>query len=84
MVGRAANDDNFDNGVDLFEYRIPVTGGGTYQVIANLIYQPLAYGHLEYLFRDTIVPEVDQFKTIYDNTELKTETISTAIGQHVQ
>ncbi len=84
VIGRAANDDNFDDGADLFEYRIPVTGGGTYQVIANLIYQPLAYGHLEYLFRDTVVPEVDQFKTIYDNTELKTETISTAIGQHVQ
>ena len=84
VVGRAANDGNFDDGTDLFEYRIPVSQGGTYQVIANLIYQPLAYGHLEHLFRDTIVPEVDQFKTIYDNTELKTETISTATSQHVQ
>jgi len=84
VVGRAANDGNFDNGTDLFEYRIPVTRGGTYQIVANLIYQPFAYGHLEYLFRDTIVPEVDHFKTIYDNTELRTETISTAISQHVQ
>jgi len=84
VVGKAANDDNFDNGTDLFEYRIPVTRTGTYQIVANLIYQPLAYGHLEYLFRDTIVPEVDHFKTIYDNTTLRVETISTAISQHVQ
>lgn len=84
VIGRAANDGNFDNGGDLFEYRIPVTSAGTYQIVANLIYQPFAYGHLEFLFQDTIVPEVDQFKTIYDNTELRTETISTAISQHVQ
>ncbi len=82
VVGRAATDDNFDNGSDTFEYRIPVTQNGNYFVVADLVYQPMAYGHLEYLFRDTDVPEVDQFKTIYDNTELKVETISSAIAQH--
>jgi len=82
VIGNAANDANFDNGSDLFEYRIPVTRSGTYNIIADLVYQPMAFGHLEFLFTDTDVPEVDQFKTIYDNTELKTEIISSAVEQH--
>jgi len=47
-----------------------------------LIYQPLAYGHLEYLFKDTDIPEVDEFKTIYDSTSLLSETISSDVKQH--
>jgi len=82
VVGVAETDDNFNSGLDLFEYRIPVSVSGTYNIIAELVYQPLAYGHLEYLFKDTDLPEVDQFKTIYDATDRKTETISTAIESH--
>jgi len=38
--------------------------------------------HLEYLFRDTDIPEVDEFKTIYDSTTLLSETISSAVSEH--
>lgn len=82
VVGVAATDDNFNAGLDLFEYRIPVPASGTYNIFAELVYQPLAYGHLEYLFKDTDLPEVDQFKTIYDATTRKTETISSVISSH--
>ncbi len=82
VIGAAAQDDNFNSGSDYFEYRIPVTSGGNYYIFADLVYQPLAYGHLESLFQDTDVPEVDEFKTIYDATTLHSETISSAITQH--
>ncbi len=84
VVGRAAQDNNFNAGVDLFEYKINAPDSGNYFILAELVYQPLAYGHLEYLFRDTDLPEVDQFKTIYDATELKSEVISSAIKTHVR
>ncbi len=84
VTGEALLDPNFNNGWDLFEYKVPVTKGGTYQIYADLIYQPLAYGHLEFLFKDTDVPEVDQFKTIYDSTSLLSETISSSVRTHVR
>jgi len=82
VVGEALLDNNFNTGLDIFEYKVPVSRSGTYNISANLIYQPLAYGHLEFLFKDTDVKEVDDFKTIYDSTELLWETISTAVAQH--
>ena len=82
VVGEALLDDNFNAGLDIFEYRVPVTKSGTYNILVDLVYQPLAYGHLEYLFKDTDLPEVDEFKTIYDATELRSEVISSAIKQH--
>ena len=75
-------DNNFNAGIDIFEYKVPVSTSGTYHITANLIYQPLAFGHLEYLFKDTDVKEVDEFKTIYDSTTRLSETISTAVTQH--
>lgn len=82
VVGKAQQDDNFNAGFDMFEYQIDLPASGEYFILADLVYQPLAYGHLEYLFRDTDLPEVDQFKTIYDQTELRSEVISTAIASH--
>ena len=82
VVGEALLDSNFNAGQDLFEYRVPVTNNGTYNISVNLVYQPLAYGHLEYLFKDTDIPAVDEFKTIYDATTLRSEIISSAIRQH--
>ncbi len=82
VTGEALLDNNFNAGLDIFEYKVPVTESGTYFIYADLVYQPLAYGHLEYLFKDTDVPEVDQFKTIYDATTLRSETISSAVRQH--
>jgi len=82
VVGEALLDGNFNSGLDTFEYQIPVSGSGKYFIFADLVYQPLAYGHLEYLFRDTDIPEVDEFKTIYDSTTLLSETISSAVSEH--
>jgi len=82
VTGEALLDDNFNAGIDIFEYKVPVSKSGTYNISANLIYQPLAFGHLEYLFKDTDLSEVDQFKTIYDSTTLLSETISSAVTQH--
>lgn len=82
VVGEALLDGNFNSGLDIFEYQVPVSGSGKYFIFADLVYQPLAYGHLEYLFRDTDIPEVDEFKTIYDSTTLLSETISSAVSEH--
>jgi len=82
VTGEALLDNNFNAGIDIFEYKVPVSTSGTYNISANLIYQPLAFGHLEYLFKDTDVKEVDEFKTIYDSTTRLSETISTAVTQH--
>ena len=82
VTGEALLDDNFNAGQDTFEYRIPVLTKGKYFIFADLVYQPLAYGHLEYLFQDTDLPEVDEFKTIYDSTTLLSESISSAIAEH--
>lgn len=82
VVGEALLDNNFNAGLDIFEYKVPVTKNGKYFIYADLVYQPLAYGHLEYLFRDTDIPEVDEFKTIYDSTTLLSETISSAVTEH--
>ncbi len=79
VVGEALLDENFNAGLDLFEYRIPVPASGKYFIYADLVYQPLAYGHLEYLFQDTDIPAVDEFKTIYDSTSLLSEIISSAV-----
>lgn len=83
VIGEAAQDDNFNAGIDLFEYKVNLPAGN-YFILAELVYQPMAFGHLEYLFKDTDLPEVDQFKTIYDATELKSEIISSAIATHTR
>jgi len=82
VIGAAAQDANFNTGIDFFEYVVPTPTSGDYFIIADLIYQPLSFGHVEYLFKDTDIPEVDNFKTMYDATDLKTETISSAIEVH--
>ena len=82
VTGEAFLDSDFNAGLDLFEYRVPVPENGTYFIYADLVYQPLAYGHLEFLFKDTDIPEVDEFKTIYDATTLRSEIISSVVHQH--
>ena len=76
VTGEASNDVNFDAGGDSITYRMPVDGNDTYTVVAALLYQPLAYGHLQDLFESIEVPEVDQFKTMFDAATLKTELIA--------
>lgn len=82
VVGNASADSNFNNGSDTFEYRISAPLPGSYNLLVELVYQPLAYGHLQFLFEDVDLPEVDAFKTIYDATELRAEVISSAVTTH--
>ena len=76
VAGLAVADTDFDAGGDTVEYRIPVSAGDVYTVRAELIYQPLAYGHIQDLFSSIHVPEVDQFKTLFDASTLKAEVIA--------
>lgn len=76
VTGEASNDVDFDAGGDSITYRMALGANDTYTVVAALRYQPLAYGHLQYLFESVEVPEVDQFKTMFDAAVLKTELIA--------
>jgi len=81
--GEAAQDDNFNSGNDVVNYQVSLPEGqqgGIFTVVAELRYQPLSYGHLQELWKqgDT-VDAVDMFRTIYDNTELRDESIDTDI-----
>lgn len=81
--GEAAQDDNFNSGNDVVTYQVSLPEGqqgGIFTVVAELRYQPLSYGHLQELWKqgDT-VDAVDMFRTIYDNTELRDESIDTDI-----
>lgn len=76
VAGLAAADSDFDAGGDRIMYRVPIPAAGSYTVRAELIYQPLAYGHLQDLFSSIHLPEVDQFKTMFDAAPLKAETIA--------
>lgn len=78
VAGLATSDGNFDAAGDLIEFRIPVPAGGSYNILAELKYQPLAFGHLQDLFKSVKLKEVDEFKTMFDATALKTETIASA------
>jgi len=79
VAGGAIEDANFAHGADVVHYVIDVPASGTYTVAAELRYQPLAYGHLQDLFKSVALKEVDEFKTMFDATTMKTETISSDV-----
>lgn len=76
VAGTAVNDGNFTSGVDTVNYTISVPADGDYNVLVELKYQPLAFGHLQDLFKSVAIKEVDEFKTMFDATSVKTETIA--------
>ena len=81
--GRALSDTNFDAGEDTVTYKIALPADGKYRVLAELRYQPLAYGHLQELFLESgRIDAVDRFRTIYDSLwqsgERLDEVIATA------
>jgi len=81
VAGDALNDDDFNNGVDTVTYKVAVDGEGAYNVLVELRYQPFAYGHLIDLFAEfDQIDQVDMFRTIYDNTTLRDEIITTTTG----
>ena len=76
-TGGAVTDNNFGAARDVVQYQIPVQGGGPYNVLVELNYQPLSYGHLQSLFqRSDELDEVDRFRTLYDAISLHHETIA--------
>jgi len=76
--GAALDDNDFDGGSDTVTYRPRVPAGRDYQVLVELRYQPMAYGHLQELFlKSDRLDVMDMFRTIYDATELRDEVIGT-------
>jgi len=77
VFGEAMADDDFDSGRDTVSYRVAVPSVGRYTVRAALRYQPISFGHLNELFRESgRVDEIDRFRTIYAATPLKAEGIA--------
>ncbi|MFK8081979.1 MAG: hypothetical protein AB8B97_16960 [Granulosicoccus sp.] len=80
--GLALQDDDFNNGRDVVSYELSGLGGGVFTVVAELRYQPLSYGHLQKLWtQGERVDPVDMFRTIYNETTLRDESIDTATLQ---
>ncbi len=82
VFGAALEDDDFIGGSDTVSYEVSVDGTGSYTVLVELRYQPFSFGHLMELFtRSDKVEQIDMFRTIYDRTTLRAETITTARAQ---
>ncbi len=69
---------DFDAGGDALQYRIALPDSGEYSVTAELIYQPLAYGHLQDLFTSSQSPEVSTFQAFHEAADLKAEVLGVA------
>ena len=78
VAGLATGDENFNLGQDLIQYHIPVGESvGPFNVVVELLYQPFGFGHLQDLFTHSDeIDQVDQFRTIYENTTLRFETLA--------
>ena len=75
VAGNAATDADFNLGSDVITYRIQVGNQSNLTVEAALNFQTLSYGHLQDLFKSDNLPEVAAFKTMFENTPLRYETI---------
>jgi len=79
--GAAMQDEDFDSGRDTVSYQVRVPAGGDYRVLVELRYQPLAYGHLQEVFaKSGDIDVIDKFRTVYESTSLRAETIATAVA----
>lgn len=79
----ATQDPDFNFGADVVSYKIPVQASGRpYNILVELLYQPLSYGHLQSLFTSSDeIDAVDEFRTMYDSVEFTYETITSVVGQ---
>ncbi len=81
VTGGASTDPDFNQGSDTVTYQLSLPQSGSYTVQAELRYQPFSYGHLAHVFSyGEEIDQVDMFRTIYDNTELRDEVIATVVG----
>lgn len=76
--GLALDDADFQAGGDEIVYRIPVQEGDSFSVLVELMYQPLAFGHIQDLFADSTLAEVARFRTLFQAVSLKAERIASA------
>lgn len=74
--GQAVNDTNFDAGGDLLTYQISVPDDVELVVSAALMYQPLAFGHIQDLFEASELADVAFFQSMFNEATLKSETIA--------
>jgi len=80
IVGAAELDEDFIAGSDRVTYRIPLNADTTsVTVSADFNYQTIAYGYYLDLIRDeAAVPEVANFKRLYEASGVRFETIASA------
>lgn len=76
VVGDAFIDNDFVAGSDDVTYRISTLPYGQYTIKAEMIYQTLAYGFAQNLFADNDISEVNDFKTMFDASNQKTQLIA--------
>jgi len=76
--GQAANDPNFNLGVDELVYRIPVSVAGDLDISVSLNYQTIAHGFVQDLYKEAHLEQVQTFKTLYDAQSLKHEPVASA------
>lgn len=75
VVGEAYEDSNFVGGSDQVRYQISGLTGGTYQVEAELVHQPVAYAFAADLFKETD-NEVEDFKIMFNASNAKSNRIA--------
>jgi len=80
-AGAAMADVNFDAGGDEVVYEVAVPEGSALNVKASLVYQPLAYGHLQDLFSSAEVASVRYFQILFEAADLKSEVIASDAAQ---
>ncbi|WP_457664889.1 multiheme c-type cytochrome [Thiolapillus sp.] len=83
--GAAANDPDFIGGSDDIVYTIDLAGvnaGEDIRVEAEIRYQPLAFGHLQDMFKDSAaVAQVNSFKTLFEAAEtLRDERVDSSLN----
>ncbi|MEN8180107.1 MAG: multiheme c-type cytochrome [Pseudomonadota bacterium] len=78
VEGGAMDDDDFVGGSDTLTYIISVGTSTNLTVTAELKYQSLSYGHLQNLFEDNDLQEVERFKRMFDSASIRDETIDSA------
>ncbi|NNJ96171.1 MAG: hypothetical protein HKP12_03345, partial [Gammaproteobacteria bacterium] len=76
--GQAANDSNFNLGVDELVYRIPVNVTGELDISVSLNYQTIAHGFVQDLYKEGHLEQVQTFKAMYDAQSLKYEPVASA------
>lgn len=78
VQGQAANDSNFNLGVDELIYRIPVSVAGEFDISVSLNYQTIAHGFVQDLYKEGHLEQVQTFKAMYDAQSLKHEPVASA------